>query len=134
VSGERAEEVVSEAAPELDDQHRDWSVWPFLTVALLTTGWATFYLSVLYTSTLVERWGPAPDVVDALGRDAYVGRKTFPFFSIALLFDLLTVGSLVAPSRSGWHRALKILVAIVLLPTFLLHGLLWLLQGFFALA
>ena len=68
------------------------SVWPIVTLGLLVAGWVTFLLATGYTARSVERRGPAPDVVDALGRDAYISRHTLAYYSVVMLLDVLGDG------------------------------------------
>jgi hypothetical protein len=53
-----------ETAPHTTRFPRRASLWPLATAGLLASGWATFLLAAGYASRLVERYGPAPDVVD----------------------------------------------------------------------
>src|SRR5262245_31339220 len=73
--------------------------WQTATLALLVAGWVTFILTREYVSRLEEQYGPAPDVVDALKRDAYVGRRALPYFSVAVLLDVLAALTLAARGR-----------------------------------
>jgi hypothetical protein len=109
---------------------RGTELWSVATLGLLAAGWVTFFLTQGYAFSLAERYGPAPDVVDALGRDAYIDSRTLPYYSVMMLLDVAAVLTLAAPSRAGWPRVLKILAAVLLAPTVLLHGLVWLVTDF----
>jgi hypothetical protein len=119
-----------ETPADPESSRRAAGLWSVATLGLLAAGWATFFLTQAYAFRLMERYGPAPDVVDALGRDAYIDRRTLPYYSVMILLDLAAVLTLAAPSRAGWPRILKILAAVVLAPTVLLHGLVWVVTGF----
>lgn len=107
------------------------ALWPVATLALQLASWTSFILTQGYGDHLVERWGPAPDVVDALNRDAYVSRCTLPYYSAVLLLDGAAALTLAVRSHRGWSFGLKILTGVLLLPTAALHGLVWLLCVFF---
>lgn len=106
--------------------------WTAIALGLLTAGWVAYFLIERYSLRLAEKWGPAPDVVDALGRDAYISRHTLPWYTAMLVLDALAVAVLFTPSRPGWPRVIKVVVALLLVPTALLHGLAWLGAGLFA--
>jgi hypothetical protein len=53
-------------------------IWSVATLGLMAAAWATFFLTRVYAFQLAARYGRATDVVDALGRDTYVGRGTLP--------------------------------------------------------
>lgn len=65
-------------------------------------------------------------------RDGYVCRRTLPWLSVILLFDLLAAASLLPQVRSGLPFALKVLLAVLVIPTALFHGFLWLITALFA--
>jgi hypothetical protein len=101
-------------------------------LGLLAAGWLTFFLTREYAFRLAERYGPAPEVVDALQRDAYICRNILSYYSVAVLLDVLAVATLAPRSRRGWSRVLKVLAVVLLVPTVFLHGLAWLVAGLFA--
>jgi hypothetical protein len=105
--------------------------WPVATAALVLTAWATFLATGAYATHLAEQYGPAPDVVDALGRDTDIARRTWPGHTAVLLLDLAAFFTLSIPSRPGWPRVLKVVVAVLLVPGAVLHGLVWLLTMLF---
>lgn len=113
-------------------RRRGAGLWSFATLGLLAAGWVAFFLTQGYTFQLAERYGPVPDVVDALGRDAYIGSRTLSYYSVMMLLDAAAVLTLAVPSRAGWRRVLKIVAAVLLAPTILVHGLVWLVTGLFA--
>jgi hypothetical protein len=121
-----------EATAEFGDENSGSRAWPVITLGLLATAWLTFFLTLGYANRLAERWGPAPDVVDALALHSYVGGRTWPYYSATLFLDLLAIGSLTARSRRGWPRALKVMVGVLLVPSVFVHGLAWLFGWFFA--
>jgi hypothetical protein len=106
--------------------------WPLATLILVTAAWLVFLLALGYTGRLQDQWGPAPDVWDALVRDAYVGRRTVPIFTVALLLDLAAAMSLGAGSYRGWPLAVKVLAGALLVPSAALHCLVWCVCVFFA--
>jgi hypothetical protein len=112
--------------------HEVAGLWSVATLVLLAAAWATFFLTQRYASHLAERYGPAPDVVDALGRDAYIGRRTLPYYSVMVMLDVIAFLTLIASSRAGWPWALKLMVGALLVPTVLLHGLVWAVTVLFA--
>ncbi len=105
---------------------RQRGFWPVVTWGLLGAGWLTFLLVQGHAARLAEWYGPCPDVCDALGRDAFVRRRTLPYFTLVVLLDGLAAVSLAAGSRSGWPLAIKVLAAVLLVPSMGLHGLVWL--------
>jgi hypothetical protein len=111
---------------------RGAGLWPAAPLGLLAAGWLAFFLTWGYTFRLGEWYGPAPEVVDALKRDTYIARRILPYYSVAVLLDVLAVLTLAARSRPGWPRVLKVLAAVLLVPTVPLHGLAWLVTGIFA--
>jgi hypothetical protein len=121
-----------ETPPDPGNGHGGSAVWPVVALGLLGTGWAAFFLTLGYAARLADGWGPAPEVFDALARDADIARHALPCYSALLFLDVLAVGSLAAPSRPGWPRALKVLVAVLLVPTVLLHGWAWMVTCLFA--
>ena len=116
------------AAPDLAGSAR----WPLATLGLVAAGWVVFLLAQGYADRLRERWGPAPDVVDALGRDAFVGERTLAYFTAAVVLDAAAAVSLLARSRRWWPLAVKVVAGILLVPSAGLHGLVWLVVGLFA--
>ncbi len=108
-------------------------LWPVATLGLLASGWVAFLLTQWYAMRLAAQYGPAPDVVDAFRRDAYICSRTLPYYSVTMVIDILAVATLAARSRPGWPRVLKVVAAVLLVPTFLLHWLVLLVTGFFAL-
>ncbi len=117
--------------PEVGN-YRGSRKWPVIALGLLTIGWVAYFLIMGYADRLGDRWGPAPDVVDALQRGEYIARHTLPYHSVVLFLDMLALGALVPQSRPGWPRVLKVLVAVLLVPTALFHGLAWLVTMIFA--
>ena len=107
-----------ELIPDAGNGHRGSVLWPVVSLGLLAAAWGTFLLTQGYAARLAKRWEPAPEVVDALGRDAYVCKRTLPYLSLVLLFDLIAAGSLAVASRRGWPRVLKVLAVVLLVPTF----------------
>jgi hypothetical protein len=85
-----------------------------------------FLLTQGYAERLSEEYGPAPDVVDALGRDAYVGRNTLPSLTAVLVLDGLAILALSVGSRPGWPRAVRVLGVVLLVPSVPWHALAWL--------
>lgn len=106
--------------------------WPAIALGFLVAGWVAFLLTLDYDARMRARWGPIPDVVDALGQGRYIGQRTIPFLFATLFLDLLAACSLTYPSRPGWARVLKVVVAMLLVPTALVHGLGCIVTGFFA--
>jgi hypothetical protein len=106
--------------------------WPVVALGLVAASWAAFLLTMEYADRLQERWGPAPDVVDALGRDAYVSRHTLPYLTAIVALDGAAALALIARSRRGWPLAIKVLAGVLLVPTAGLHGLAWLIEVMFA--
>src|ERR1051326_2568544 len=98
------------ASPSAVHSYRGSRIWFIITFVLLAAAWVAFFLVRDYGLRLAERYGRAPDVVDALNRDAYVCSRTVPYYLIMLLLDALALGSLAAPSGPGWFRAPKILL------------------------
>jgi hypothetical protein len=122
-----------ELIPDAGNGHRGSVLWPVVSLGLLAAAWGAFLLTQGYAARLAKRWGPAPEVVDALGRDAYVSRRIIPYLMLVLFLDLIAAGSLAVASRHGWPRVLKVLAVVLLVPTIPLHGLSCLAVGFFAL-
>ena len=118
--------------PDAVNDYRGSRMWPVIALGLLAAAWVMYFLIMGYSARLSERWGPAPDVVDALQRDGYGARHILPYLSVVLLLDMLVLGALAPQSRPGWPRVLKVLVAVLLVPTALFHGLAWLVTLFFA--
>jgi hypothetical protein len=106
--------------------------WPVVALGLAAAAWAAFLLTGQYADRLRERWGPAPDVVDALGRDSYVSRLTLPYLTLVAALDVAAAVCLLARSRRGWPLAVKVLAGVLLVPSCGLHGLVWLVAGLFA--
>ncbi len=109
--------------PDAGNDYRGSRMWPVIALGLLAAAWVTYYLIMCYGTRLAERWGPAPDVVDALQRDGYVSRRILPYLMVVMLLDMLALGALVPQSRAVWPRVLKVLIAVLLVPTALFHCL-----------
>ncbi len=106
--------------------------WPFVTLALLGAAWLMFVLVQEYSDRLMQRYGPAPDVWDALDRGAFVNRHTQPYRGLIVLLLGLALASLAAPCRPGWPKTMKFVVAFILVPSALLHVLLFFLGAVLA--
>lgn len=85
-----------------------------------------------YAHRLREQWGPAPDVVDALGRDNFVCRHTLPYVTAVIVADVAAAVCLLPRTRWGWPLVVKVVVAVLLVPSCGLHGLGWLVTALFA--
>ena len=107
-------------------------LWPLASLGLLAGGWLVYLLTMRYADQLRDQWGPAPDVFEALGRDAYVCKHTWSYLLLVVGLDGAAAMSLSVRSRWGWPLALKVLVALLLVPSAVLHGLALLICGLFA--
>ena len=106
--------------------------WPLVVVVILCISWLTFYLTNRYAAVLVEQYGPCPDVCDALGRDCFVSKRTFRWYCVVMLLDGLVVLSLIPSRRTRISRHVWMITTIAVVPSFLLHGLIWLVYMLFA--
>jgi hypothetical protein len=106
--------------------------WPLVALMLVAVSWAAFLLIGQYAERLQDRWGPAPDVVDALGRNAYVSRHTLPYVTAMLGLDVVAAFAILARSRKGWPLVIKVLAGVLLVPTAGLHLLTLLIELMFA--
>lgn len=118
--------------PETTPGRAGSRVWPAVALGLVAAAWAAFVLTLRYVGRLEGAWGPAPDVVDSLGRAAYISRRTLGYYTLVLALDAAAAAALVHRSRPGWPRVAKWAAASVLLPSAGLHGLAWLINWFFA--
>ena len=117
---------------EAPEQTAGSRVWPLIAAGLVAAGWLVFVATQLYADLLRQQWGPAPDVMDALGRDGYVCARTLPYLSAVMALDAGAAVALVVRSRRGWPLAVKVLAGVLLVPSAGLHGLVWLVCGLFA--
>ena len=106
--------------------------WPFVTLGLVAAGWLTFLLVQGYSDRLMAAYGPCEDVCDSLGRAAFVNRRTQPYYTLMVALDGLAAVSLIAGSRPGWPRAVKVVAVVLLVPSAGLHVLLWLIGSMLA--
>lgn len=115
--------------PSLPRRSDFWSVVP---LALAAASWVAYFLVADYANRLRERFGPTPDVFEALGCDTYVSKRILPWLLGVILLDVMAVVSAFVPSRPGWPIAIKVLGVIVLVPTFCLHVFICAVTGLFA--
>ena len=87
--------------PDAVNDYRGSRMWPVIALGLLAAAWVMYFLIMGYSARLSERWGPAPDVVDALQRDGYGARRILPYLSVVLLLDMLVLGALVPQPPIG---------------------------------
>jgi hypothetical protein len=106
--------------------------WPLIALTLVIAAWIATWLIGEYGDLLREQWGPAPDVVDALGRDSVIGRKILPFYTGVLVIDAAALACLIPCARRGWPMAVKVLAAVLCIPSCALHGLAWFITSIFA--
>ena len=106
--------------------------WPLIAVVLLGISWLTFYLTNRYAAVLVEQYGPCPDVIDALGCARYQSRRTLPWYCVVVLIDVFVIMLLMTERRTLLSRCLWAVTTIVLVPSFILHGLMLLVCMLFA--
>jgi len=107
-------------------------LWPLVSLALLAAGWLVFRLTTAYEDRLRDQWGPAPDICDALGRDAYNNNCIWWYILLVVGLDGAAAVTLSVRARWGWPLATKVFVALLLVPSALLHGLALLVCGLFA--
>ncbi len=106
--------------------------WPAVSLVLAAAAWWMYFLIVQYADRLRDMWGPAPDVVDALGRDSFVGRHTLPYVTVVVALDVVAAACLFVRIRRGWPLAVKVLACAILVPSCGVHGLAWFVTWFFA--
>ena len=108
------------------------ALWPLVSLALLAAGWLVYLLTIGYADRLRDEWGPAPGVFEALGRDAYINNCIWWYILLVVGLDGAAAVTLSVRARWGWPLATKVFVALLLVPSALLHGLALLVCGLFA--
>jgi hypothetical protein len=100
--------------------------WPIAGLGFLAVAWGMFLLTQSYADRLAEKYGPTPDVWDALDLAAHIGRNTLPSYTAVLVLDGLAILALIVPTRAGGPRVVRVLALVLLVPSVPVHALRWL--------
>lgn len=98
----------------------------------IIAAWSVFGLRVLYSHQLHSRFGPDADVHDSLVRAWYVAQRVLPFSFVAFLADVVSLVLLLAPWPDRSPRWGLITVGLLGALSTCLHGLVLLIDAFFA--
>ena len=98
----------------------------------LVVAWSAFGLGILYSDHLHSRFGPDGDVHDSLVRAWYVAQRVLPFNLVTFIADVVSLALLLAPWPNRSPRWAVVLVGLLGAISACLHGLVLLLNLFFA--
>lgn len=118
--------------PEVHHARGGSVIWPLTSFGLLAAGWLVYLLLMDYADRLREEWGPAPDVCEALGREAYACKHIWRYLLLVVGLDGAAAMTLSVRTRWGWPHAAKVFVALLMIPSAMLHGLAFLICGLLA--
>ncbi len=105
-----------------------WSITAFV---FLVVAWVIYFLNIWCGRIIADEYGPAPDVIDALGKSAYVNSRVLVGFVVVVALDVLAMIYLImahAPQGDSCRNRLRLLAlgtTWLLAPSLLVHLATW---------
>jgi len=105
--------------------------WPLLTALLFLSSWSLFAWVLISYDAIQAEYVYDGATARSDGQLTYVSRRVFPYLTAVLFLDQFAFWTFLAPSRPGPLRMAKYICVALWLPSLLIHGLYWCMNGFF---